>query len=129
MRELLRSQWRALIDAEITREQATAWAQLQLTTESWTDEVTHRGLQLINDRVHDGWSTVDDDVRAELLAIYGCWMDDVRSFEEDPATWKRIYAVNVVRGLPVPMRLRAIDDFRASGYLAPGDDVEFRLDA
>jgi hypothetical protein len=54
-------------------------------------------------------------------------MDDVRSFERDPLAWKRSYALDFLRSLPVPMRARAFDRFKASGDLADGDAVEFRL--
>jgi hypothetical protein len=127
IREELQSRWRALIDGEITRERAIEWAQRQLTNETWTDEVTHAGLQLLNDRVHEDWSIVDAANRQDLLSIYGRWMDDVRSFDEEPVSWKRTYAVRFVRELPAPMQVRAIDTFRAAGYLRDEDLGEFRL--
>jgi hypothetical protein len=126
-REELKSLWQSLIDGETTREDAVAWAQLHLSAESWTDEVTHKGLQLLNDRVHERWSTADHRVRERLLSVYGRWMDDVLSFERDPLAWKRSYALTFLRGLPGPMRARAFDQFKASGDLVDGDAVEFRL--
>ena len=82
---------------------------------------------MLNDLVHEGWSTADDLVRERLLGAYGRWMDDVRSFEQDPEGWKRSYALDFVRGLPEPMRARAFAWFKASGYLADDDIVEFGL--
>jgi hypothetical protein len=121
----LRGRWAALLAGEITPARAASWAQYQLIQESWTDEVTHQGLQLLND--HRTAEPGDLEARASQFRSYWDWMEVVQWFEDDPIAWNRNYALNFVSRLPASMRPRTVASFIKSGMLSEADIVEFRL--
>ncbi|SDQ34482.1 hypothetical protein SAMN02800687_1508 [Curtobacterium sp. UNCCL20] len=110
-RPALRGWWQALIDGTIERERAVDWAQQRLSTDSWVDEVTHQGLQILNDYGQQRWTIASGLDHDRVFLEYWDWMETVQQFEDDPAAWNRAYARRFVSGLPAHLRERAAASF------------------
>ncbi|WP_295791698.1 hypothetical protein [uncultured Microbacterium sp.] len=115
------SRWRALLAGEATRQSTVRWAQAQLTNQSWTHEVAHRGLQLLNDLHHERWTVAGALGCERSRADYVRWAADVESFRADPVSWYRVYSLEFLDRLPEYMRDRTAAMFVAAGYLRAGD--------
>ena len=75
IRDELRIQWAALLRGETTPRSAALWAEEQLDVESWADEVTHQGLQLLHDQREA--DPADGATRSRLFRQYWDWMEVV----------------------------------------------------
>lgn len=115
IRDELRSKWAALLRGETTPRSAALWAQEQLDVESWADEVTHQGLQLLHDQ--RDVEPADGAARSLLFRQYWDWMEVVHWFGDNPAAWNRNYALTFVYRLPQSMRSRAAAVFVDNGML------------
>ncbi|MDQ1083765.1 MULTISPECIES: hypothetical protein [Microbacterium] len=126
VREQVRSLWQALARGEASRQDAVAWAHLQLSDQAWTDEVTHDGLQHLGDYVHESWTHADAAVGARVLAHYERWIEEVRAFERDPAAWNHQWALAYLQRLPPALRMRAAVSFAVEGFLSEDEVEHFR---
>lgn len=115
------SRWMALLAGEASRRSTVRWAQAQLTNQSWTHEVAHRGLQLLNDLHHERWTVAGPLECERCRADYARWVADVESFRADPVSWYRVYSLEFLDRLPEYMRDRTAAMFVAAGYLRAGD--------
>jgi hypothetical protein len=115
IRDELRRKWAALLRGDTTPRSVALWAQEQLDVESWVDEVTHQGLQLLHDQRDT--DLADGAARSLLFRQYWDWMEVVHWFADDPAAWNRNYALSFVYRLPRSMRSRAAAGFVDSGML------------
>ena len=121
------SRWERVLAGAPEVHEAVLWAEEEMDSFEWRDEVTLQGLNWLHDLWNYPRRELDDNSRERCSAIYQAWREEVSRFEADPVEWNRNYALGFVRRLPESMRERAASDFVRDGMLTDRDVVEFRF--
>ena len=117
--------WERLLARDVTIDAARRWADERLTTGTWSNEVTFRGLMLLTDVRGSG--LLDAGEVARWFRVYWDWMEVCRQFDDDPTAWNRYFAFRFVDGLRGrALQQKALRGFVTDGYLSQDDAEEFR---